>query len=176
MDGQDESIPKRNGRTTGMNRFCGIGFRRLGLVAACLLAGCTNTQLQPANTTPLVPSAATQLEVANFVNNVNQLTDEDLATAINLAIAMKDVQAVACFQFIQGKLPDLRRDVAALNAHGGLLTAFEAGHVAVGLVKNGLPDKVAFEMACGPYVLSVVGDLNFVLEQLKVSPVPLPKL
>ncbi len=158
-----------------MNLFCRSGLAGLGLPAAFLLAGCTNTQLQTTNLTPVVPPAAVQAEAVKLVNNVNQLTDEDLAKAIALAITMKDTQAVTCFQFIQNKLPTLRSNVDALNAHGGLFTTFEAGHVLVGWAKNGLPDKADFETACGPYVLSVVGDLNFVLEQIKVNPVPLPK-
>jgi hypothetical protein len=133
-------------------------------------------QTQPADQVLMAPVAAARLQAASFVRNLNQLTDDDLAKAKDLANTLKDTQAITCFQFIQKELPMLRSDVAALNGSSGLLTTFEAAHVAVGWAENGLPDKADFEAACGPYVLSVVGGLNFILEQIKVNPVPLPKL
>jgi hypothetical protein len=159
-----------------VNQTLRSGIVTLPLTATLLLAACTNPPFQPAVHAPVAPPAATQLKAANLVNNLNQLTDDDLSKAISLATTMKDTQAVTCFQFIQKELPILRSGVAVVTAQGGLFTTFEAGHVVVGWAENGLPDKAAFETACGPYVLSIVGGLNFILEQIKVNPVPLPKL
>jgi hypothetical protein len=159
-----------------MRRISRFGLMTLLLSTALQLAACTSQPLQPVVQAPAAPPLATQSMAVNLVNNLNQLTDQDLTNAIILATSMKDTQAVTCFQFIQQELPVLRSDVSALTAHVGLLTTFEAGHIVVGWVQNGLPDKADFETKCGPYVLNAVGGLNYVLEQIKVNPVPLPKL
>jgi hypothetical protein len=92
------------------------------LVAALLLAGCT-------------PQNSAQVEATKLVNNLNQITDQDLANAITLAKGMTppDTQAVTCFQFIQTQLPTLRSEASLLAAHAGAFTTFEAGHILVGV-------------------------------------------
>jgi hypothetical protein len=132
-----------------------------------VLAACTNPPGQPVVPIPvpvLGPQAMTpEQKLADLVKKLRDTTDEDVSNAIKLATTMKDTQAVDCFTFVQKQLPVLRSQVDALTAKAGPLTTFEAGHILIGVGRNGLPQKAEFEKQCGPFVLNVAGDINFIL-------------
>lgn len=153
----------------------------ISTVAALLLAGCTIPPPTAGGTATVGTAGASAPASANdALSKLASFTHNDFQKAIKIAQAAQppDTEGVSCFTFLDGLLTTLDTLRTTAIAPDGVVSTFEAGHVGVAYIQNGLSadQRAKLEQACGPYLLNVVGGLNFLLEQIRVSPVPLPKL
>lgn len=117
-------------------------FSGVALAGFLALGGCANMPV------PLQP--------------VQQLTQKDVQNALLIAQQNNDTEGVQCFTYLN-KMITPNPNAPAPVVPTGVLSAFEAAHVAGhALIVGGLNPQArqALEMACGPYVLNVEGDLT----------------
>jgi hypothetical protein len=152
----------------------------VSMAAALVVAGCTVPPAPAAAPTTGASSTSTPATANGPLAKLATFTHDDFRTAIKIAQAQQppDTEAVSCFTFLDGLLTNLDTIRATAIPPDGIVSTFEAGHVSVAFIQNGLSadQRVKLEQACGPYLLNVVGGLNFLLDQIKVPPIPLPKL
>ena len=133
------------------------------LLPILLLAGC---------------GASTQVGQASL--QINQVTSTDLKNAVAIAqnASPPDVEAVACFTWMDSQLVSIQAALTPANPAtvSGVVSAFEVAHLGVNMVQGGMPGplKMGFEQNCGAYVANVIGGINGLLMQVAGKAIKIP--
>lgn len=162
--------------------------RALILAAPLAFAACASqpsiTITPPKVTTgPTTASTPTPAATANESGGLAQITHQDLQTAIQIATAANKTVDVQCFTFLDNQLTSLQGAGSGFIPPTGAISAFETGRIGGEKLQSGLltpAQRTALDLACGPMILSIQGDLvglmNALGLQAATTGILLPKL
>ena len=109
-------------------------------------------------------SATPPPTVTDIVTAIGNMTAQDITTALQIANVPQppDAEAVTCLTWMQQQLPTVGSGGQAFIPPTGILSTIETAHIGVGRLTNGILAnslKVPFEMNCGPWIMSLQGDV-----------------
>jgi len=111
------------------------------------------------------PAKAAAPTVTDIVTAIGNMTAQDITTALQIANVPvpPDAEAVTCMTWMQNQLPTVGSGGQAFIPPTGILSTIETAHIGVGRLTNGLLAnslKVPFEVNCGPWIMSLMGDVQ----------------
>jgi hypothetical protein len=146
--------------------------RFVAIASACLLAvglAACSTSTTPASSAPVAPTAvATAVQTLLAADIAQMLQEANAATP-------PDIQAINCATFLQTNMNALNGQLGAMQKPAGILSALEAGNLALSNAANGLSPamRTAAENACAPYAQHIVGNGLTVAQDIAAILAPL---